>query len=87
MNKEIVKIDLLIGFICGVIMFFSMTVYLVIWCLAAIAMCFLLLTRDASLASYANDKQGYFSGKIIFWRILIVNIGVIIGRYGLEIVS
>jgi len=80
-----VVMDLLIGVVCGAIMYFSMIAYLVVFGLA-VAIMIILVAKGVDLSTFGNNKDGNFSTGVIITRIVTVNIGVAIGLLALTLV-
>ena len=70
--------DLLVGIICGAIMHFSMTAYIIVFSVAVIgALLIAMFGGDPSV--YGNDEKGNFRGAVVLLCIIIVNVGVVFG--------
>ncbi len=76
--------DLLIGFVAGVIIRISMTAYFVILGIAII-MTIIIIAKAGigTLSTYGNDEQGNFDGWIVLIRIITVNIGAFLGQFAM----
>ena len=74
-------IDLLIGATAGILIYVNNTAYLIIWCVAAVALIVILIAGGSTtiLTPYGHNKNGRFSIGVFIARIITVNIGVIIG--------
>lgn len=70
--------DVSVGIICGVIMHFSMSTYLVIFGIALVAM-LVATARGGNPSTYGHDDEGNFHGVIVVKRVIIVNIGAAFG--------
>ena len=77
--------DLLSGIIIGLVMHFSLTTYLILFCLAVLGTVIMLMIGQ-DVSDYGDDIKGHFSGWIVARRILIVNIGVVVGLNLIKIV-
>lgn len=74
---KVYLIDLLIGIGSSVLQKVSIWVYSVLGFIAVVSIMYFFKKGD--LRSYGFDKNGNFSGKIVFLRLTIVLIGTLIG--------
>ena len=76
-------LDLLVGMICGVLMYLGPVFYLTALGIAVVGV-LVIIINGGNVSAYGNDSKGNFNGQILLIRIVVVNVGVFLGKFAMS---